>query len=83
MIFCNKSINRESYVKDFIQTLFFISQATSNIEEFNQGRRFQKIYAETYPESLVEPKDIRRVLICSGQVYYDLLERRRDENINV
>jgi len=32
---------------------------------------------------LVEPKEIRRVLICSGQVYYDLLEKRRDERINV
>lgn len=61
----------------------FLIKATSNIEEFNQGRRFQKVYPETYPDSLVEPEKIRRVILCSGQVYYDLLEKRREEKITV
>jgi len=31
----------------------------------------------------VVPKEMRRVLLCSGQVYYDLLEKRQNEKINV
>ena len=29
----------------------------------------------------VVPEDITRVIICSGKVYYELLERRREENL--
>lgn len=29
----------------------------------------------------IKPADCQRVILCSGRVYYDLLQKRRDENI--
>lgn len=40
------------------------------------------MYPEQYPEKLVAPEKIRRVINCTGQVYFDLLEYREKNNIN-
>jgi 2-oxoglutarate dehydrogenase E1 component len=48
--------------------------ANSNIEEFATGLRFKKVRPEQ-DKSIVD-KDVKRVLICSGQVYYDLIAKR-------
>lgn len=52
----------------------------SNIEEF-EFNRFKKTWPEAYPEKLVAPEKIRRIINCSGQVYFDLLEHREKNNI--
>jgi 2-oxoglutarate dehydrogenase E1 component len=52
------------------------------------GTSFHRVLhddAQTYPGSTVElvPDDkIRRVVMCSGKVYYDLLEEREKRGIN-
>ncbi len=48
-----------------------LRKATSTLEEFTSGH-FQHII----PDSTVDPKDVNRVLLCSGKVYYDLLAAR-------
>ncbi|TCN78093.1 2-oxoglutarate dehydrogenase E1 component [Shewanella fodinae] len=52
--------------------------AVSSLEELAAGT-FQNVIAEI--DSL-EPKKVNRVVFCSGKVYYELLERRRKENID-
>jgi 2-oxoglutarate dehydrogenase E1 component (EC 1.2.4.2) len=47
--------------------------ATSTLEELADGT-FQNII----PDTSVEPKDVKRVIICSGKVYYHLLEAREE-----
>ncbi len=47
--------------------------AVSPIEELTDGR-FQEVLDDTH----VDPAKVRRVLLCSGKVYYDLVERRAD-----
>ncbi len=47
--------------------------STSTMPDLVEGR-FQPIIDEVDP---VDPKGIRRLVLCSGKVYYDLLERRR------
>jgi 2-oxoglutarate dehydrogenase E1 component len=46
----------------------------SKLDELVTGSRFRRVLPET--EKLVADAKIRRVLLCSGKVYYDLLEER-------
>lgn len=52
--------------------------AMSDIEEFGPGLRFRRVLDEAFPQNLVEPSKIRKVLLCSGQVHHELA-RARDE----
>jgi len=51
-------------------------KATSDIGEL-AGGRFQRVLPDPLYHS-VDPKEVRRVLLCSGKVYYTL-EQRREE----
>lgn len=42
------------------------------IEEFTSGR-FEEVYGDDY----VTNKDVKRVLLCTGKVYFDLLEEQQ------
>src|SRR5262249_31739876 len=48
--------------------------AVSALDEFTAGS-FQEFIDDLH----ADPSRIRRVLLCSGKVYYDLLERRKDD----
>ncbi|AWK41297.1 2-oxoglutarate dehydrogenase E1 component [Photorhabdus laumondii subsp. laumondii] len=47
--------------------------AVSSLDELANGK-FQTVIGET---DALDPKGIKRVVLCSGKVYYDLLEQRR------
>ena len=49
--------------------------ATSTLEELTQGS-FQTVIPEV---DSVDPAKVERVIMCSGKVYYDLLDKRRAE----
>lgn len=49
----------------------------SNITEMEEGTEFLPIIAETE----VKPKDAKRLIFCSGKVYYDLVEFRTENKI--
>jgi 2-oxoglutarate dehydrogenase E1 component len=46
-------------------------RAVSPVEELTEGH-----FREVIDDTKVDPGRVRRVLLCSGKVYYDLLERR-------
>ncbi|WP_446686792.1 multifunctional oxoglutarate decarboxylase/oxoglutarate dehydrogenase thiamine pyrophosphate-binding subunit/dihydrolipoyllysine-residue succinyltransferase subunit [Plantactinospora siamensis] len=48
----------------------------SGVEEFTSGT-FQPVI----PDTEVRPEEVKRVLLCSGKVYYDLLMARADRKI--
>jgi len=50
-------------------------EAVSTIEELSEGT-FHTVLPEVHTQ---DPKKVKRVVLCSGKVYYDLLERRRNE----
>lgn len=52
--------------------LLKLRAANSPIEEFDEGLRFKKIIGDQN-EKLVAADQVKRVIICSGQVYYDLI----------
>lgn len=51
-------------------------ECVSPIAEFETGRAFQEVYDDAAVTKAQEKK-IRRVALCTGKVYYDLLEQKR------
>src|SRR5438034_7774029 len=76
---------RRQMVRDFRKPLIVMSPksllrhkaAVSPLQELSEGK-FQTVIAET--DKLVA-KNVRRVIVCSGKVYYDLVDFRRTNNI--
>jgi 2-oxoglutarate dehydrogenase E1 component len=52
-------------------------QAVSRLEAFTEGR-FQRVI----PDDSVDPAETRRVLLCSGKVYYDLVAAREERGLD-
>ena len=51
-------------------------RCASQLEEMSGGSRFHRVIGET--DSKVTPERVRRVVFCSGKVYYDLLAAREE-----
>jgi 2-oxoglutarate dehydrogenase E1 component len=76
---------RRQMVRDFRKPLIVMSPksllrhkaAVSPLPELSEGK-FHTVIAET--DKLVA-KNVRRVIVCSGKVYYDLVDFRRASNI--
>jgi 2-oxoglutarate dehydrogenase E1 component len=52
----------------------------SKLDEMGGGTRFYRVLGET--ERLVADAKVRRVVLCSGKVYYDLFEERAKRGID-
>lgn len=52
--------------------------AVSTVEDLTNGS-FQNVIPEIDP---IDPKKVTKIIICCGKVYYDLLQKRRDDQIN-
>jgi 2-oxoglutarate dehydrogenase E1 component len=51
-------------------------KVVSPLSEFTSGR-----FREVLGDSTVSPKDVKRVILCTGKIYYDLEEAREKEKI--
>lgn len=51
--------------------LLKFAKANSDIEEFSTGNRFKKIYPDSH-KTLAAPEKVKKVILCTGQVYYDI-----------
>ncbi|MBF0130164.1 MAG: 2-oxoglutarate dehydrogenase E1 component, partial [Alphaproteobacteria bacterium] len=51
----------------------------STLAEFGPGSRFHRVLPETW--DVAPDEDIRRVVLCSGKVYYDLWQTRADRGL--
>ncbi len=75
---------RRNYRKPLIvmspKSLLRHKLCVSKLEQMTTGTRFMRVLEET--ERLVADAKVRRVLMCSGKVYYDLLEERTKRGIN-
>jgi 2-oxoglutarate dehydrogenase E1 component len=52
----------------------------SSLEEFAPGTHFRRVMRET--DDLVADAKVKRAVLCSGKVYFDLLEERRERGID-
>jgi 2-oxoglutarate dehydrogenase E1 component len=53
--------------------------AVSPLADFAAGSRFQYVIPEI--DAIAAPEQVKRVVLCTGKVYYDLLEARRARGI--
>jgi 2-oxoglutarate dehydrogenase E1 component len=75
---------RRQFARDFRKPLVVFTPKSllrhpacvSKLEEFTEGR-FQEVIADTN----VTATDITRVLYCSGKIYYELLEKQRNDQL--
>ena len=54
--------------------------AVSPLSDLAEGSRFRFVIPEI--DAIAPPEKVRRVVLCSGKVYYDLLTERRAHEMN-
>ncbi|MDE2582110.1 MAG: 2-oxoglutarate dehydrogenase E1 component, partial [Rhodospirillales bacterium] len=54
--------------------------AVSPLEDMASGSSFRFVIPEI--DDIAPPERVRRVVICTGKVYYDLLAQRRERKVN-
>jgi 2-oxoglutarate dehydrogenase E1 component len=57
------------------KSLFRHPKVVSPINEFTDGK-FQEVYGDTY----VDAKKVKKVLLCSGKIYFDLLDKQTKDS---
>jgi 2-oxoglutarate dehydrogenase E1 component len=56
--------------------------ATSTFDDMSGDSRFKRMYHERFEDEICEADKVRRLVICQGQIYYELLEARRAGKID-
>ena len=59
------------------KSLLRYSECVSDIKDFETGSRFQEVIDDP---SVSDAKKVKKVLFCSGKVYYDLLLKQKADN---
>ncbi len=75
-------ILRRQMLRDFRKPLIIFTpksllrspKCVSKLEDFTNGK-FHELFDDTY----ADPKKVRRVLLCTGKIYYDLLEKQQTD----
>ena len=75
---------RRSFRKPLVvmtpKSLLRHKECVSTLADFGPGSSFRRILAET--DQLADPAKVRRVVLCSGKVYFDLVAERRKRKID-
>ena len=75
---------RRSFRKPLVvmtpKSLLRHKECVSTLADFGPGTSFRRILAET--DLLTEDIKVRRVILCSGKVYFDLVAERRKRKID-
>ena len=62
------------------KALLRLPAAQSSFDEMLPGTSFVRAYKETGPASQ-NPENIKKIIFCSGKVYYDLIKERDTKNL--
>lgn len=57
--------------------LLRLKDAKSPMSAFTENKRFRRLIPEVSEETLDAPDKIKQVIFCSGQVYFDLADKRK------
>lgn len=78
----NKREFRKPLIVFFSKSLLRHPLVRSRLDEMTGETIFQRYLPDPHPDSLVEPEKIRRHILCTGQVYFQLLKEREDKKID-
>lgn len=56
-------------------------KCTSTLEDIAEGTRFNRIYKEVDEDIRGSPEQVKRVILCSGKIYYELADERSKRGI--
>lgn len=78
-------IIRRQLVRPFRKPLVIMSpksllrhpEVVSNITDFQSGTRFQEVYDDSH---CPDASKVKRVVLSTGKIYYDLLEKKKADN---
>jgi probable 2-oxoglutarate dehydrogenase E1 component DHKTD1 len=59
------------------KTMLRMSEATSTYQDFQPGQHFQNVLSDV----TANPKDVRKIMFCTGKHYYNLNNERISQNI--
>jgi 2-oxoglutarate dehydrogenase E1 component len=75
-----RQLHRTTYRKPLIilspKRLLRLKEAKSDMKDFTETPKFREVIGEATPNAIDEPKKIKQLIFCSGQIYYDLVEKR-------
>lgn len=63
------------------KALLRLPAARSSFDEMLPGTSFSRIYKET-GSAANNPDQVKKIIFCSGKVYYDLVEERKNRGLN-
>ena len=56
-------------------------QCTSSLTEMSEHTKFKRVYTETDPNICANAENVRRVVFCSGKIYFELVNEREKKGI--
>lgn len=56
-------------------------KCTSTLEEMGPGTRFMRVIGETNKDIVNNSDAVKRLIFCTGKIYYELLEEREKRNL--
>ncbi|KAG5643626.1 hypothetical protein DXG03_000593 [Asterophora parasitica] len=72
---------RKPLIVFFSKSLLRHPNARSELSEMVGETNFQRYIPETSQDTLVAPEEIKRHILCTGQVYHTLLQEREEKGI--
>lgn len=77
-----RQIHRSGVRKPLIimspKKLLRLKEAKSSIKDFTEIPHFRKVIPEVEEKELLPPTEIKQLIFCSGQIYYDLVAKRKE-----
>jgi 2-oxoglutarate dehydrogenase E1 component len=53
-------------------------ECKSSFDELTPDTQFQRLIMDNGPVASVNPSTVKKVIFCTGRVYYDLIKARRE-----
>lgn len=62
--------------------LLRLRQASSKLADMADGTQFHRVIPEVTPEKLTKDDDVKRLVLCTGKIYYELAQEREERGLD-